>query len=135
MFDRSNNNGSVDVKMDGLVLEENSFFKMLGLTSFCNLDWASYIISIAKLGSKNIGALIHSMRFLYLEVALYLYISTIRPYTEYCCQIRVVAHSCYLDLLGKLQKQICRFVGPSLAASLEPLGHRRNVDSLILFYR
>ena len=31
-FDRSNNNGSIDVKMDGFVLEEKSSFKMLGLT-------------------------------------------------------------------------------------------------------
>ena len=29
-FDRSNNNGSIDVKMDGSVLEEKSSFKMLG---------------------------------------------------------------------------------------------------------
>ena len=42
---------------------------------------------------------------------------------------------CYLDLLDKLQKQICRIVGPSLAASLEPLAHRRNVATLSLFYR
>ena len=45
------------------------------------------------------------------------------------------APSCYLDLLDKLQKWICRTVGPSLAASLEPLAHRRNVPSLSLFYR
>ena len=42
---------------------------------------------------------------------------------------------CYLKSLDKLQKQICRIVGPSLAASLEPLAHRRNVASLSLFYR
>ena len=35
-FDRSNNNGSVDVKMDGSVFEEKSSFKMLGLTSLLN---------------------------------------------------------------------------------------------------
>ena len=29
-FDRSNNNGSIDVKMDGSVLEEKLSFKMLG---------------------------------------------------------------------------------------------------------
>ena len=40
-----------------------------------------------------------------------------------------------LELLDKLQKRICRTVGPSLAASLEPLAHRRNVASLSLFYR
>ena len=40
-----------------------------------------------------------------------------------------------MELLGKLQKRICRIVGPLLAASLEPLAHRRNVASLSLFYR
>ena len=46
-FERSNNNGSIDVKMDGSVLEEKSSFKMLGLTFSSKLDWGSYIISIA----------------------------------------------------------------------------------------
>ena len=45
------------------------------------------------------------------------------------------APSCYLELLDKLQKQICRTVGPSLAASLVPLVHHQNVASLSLFYR
>ena len=45
------------------------------------------------------------------------------------------APSCYLELLDKLQKQIHRTVGPSLAASLKPLAHHQNVDSLSLFYR
>ena len=38
-------------------------------------------------------------------------------------------------LLDKLQKRICRTVGLSLAASLEPLAHRRIVASLRFFYR
>ena len=45
------------------------------------------------------------------------------------------ASSCYLELLDKLQKRICRTVGPSLAASLEPLTHHHNVASLSFFYR
>ena len=52
---------------------------------------------------------------------------------EYCFHIRAGAPSWYLELLDKLQKQIYRTVGPSLAASLEPLAHRRNVVSLNLF--
>ena len=40
-----------------------------------------------------------------------------------------------MELLDKLQKRICRVVGSSLAASVEPLGHRRNVASLSFFYR
>ena len=134
-FDRSNNNGSIDVKMGGSILEEKSSFKMLGLTFSSKLDWGSYIISIAKTASKKIGALIRSMKFLSPEVALHLYKSTIRPCMEYCCHVWAGAPSCYLDLLDKLQKRICRIVSPSLAASLEPLTHRRNVASLSLFYR
>ena len=40
-FDRSNSNGSIDVKMGGSVLEEKSSFKMLGLTFSSKLDWGS----------------------------------------------------------------------------------------------
>ena len=54
---------------------------------------------------------------------------------KYCCQVCARAPSCYLELLDKLQKWICRAFGPSLAASLEPLAHRRNVTSLSVFYR
>ena len=75
------------------------------------------------------------MKFLSAEVAFYLYKSIIRPCMEYCCHVWAGAPSCYLELLDKLQKRICRTVGPSLAASLEPLAHRRNVASLSLFYR
>ena len=134
-FDRSKNTGAIDVIMDGSVLEEKTYFKMLGLTFSSKLDWASYIVSIAKTASKKIGALIHSMKFLSHEVALYLYKSTIQPCMEYCCHVWAGAPSCYLELLDKLQKRICRTVGPSLAASLEPMAHRRNVASLSLFYR
>ena len=82
-FDRSNNNGSIDLKMDGSVLEEKSSFKMLRLTFSSKLDCDSCIISIAKTASKKIGALICSIKFLFLAVALYLYKSTICPFIEY----------------------------------------------------
>ena len=121
--------------MDGSVLQKKPSFKMLGLTFSSKLDWGSYIISIAETASKKIGALICSIKFLSPEVALYLYKSTICPCMEYCCHIWAGATSCYLELFDKLQKRICRIVGPSLAASLEPLAHRRNVASLSLFYR
>ena len=124
LFDRSKNTGAIDVKMDGSVLEDKTSFKMLGLTFSSKLDWGSYIVSIAKTASKKIGALIRSMKFLSPEVALYLYKSTIPPSMEYCCHVWACAPSCYLELLNKLQKRICRTVGPSLAASLEPLARR-----------
>ena len=40
---------------------------------------------------------------------------------EYCCHIWAGDPVATLDLLEKLQKQICRIFGPSLGASLEPV--------------
>ena len=108
-FDRSNNTGAIDVKMDGSILKEKSSFKMLGLPFSSKVDWGSYIISIAKTASKKIGAFIRSVKFLSPEVPLYLYKFIMRPYMN--------------------------TVGPSLAVSLEPLAHRQNVASLSLFYK
>ena len=50
-------------------------------------------------------------------------------------RLGLVPTRCYLELLGKQQKQICRTAGLSVAASLEPLAHHRNVASSSLFYR
>ena len=112
LFDRSSNNGSIDVR------KEKLYFKMLALTFSSKLDCGSYIISTAKTASKRIK--IRSMKFVSPEVALYLYKSTICPCMEYCCHVWAGAPSCYLELLDKLQKRMCRTGGPSLAASLKP---------------
>ena len=127
-FDWSNNTGAVHVKMSGSSLEKSSF-KMFGLAFSSKLDWGSYIVFITKTTSKKIGTVIRSMKFLSPEVALYLYKSTICPSMEYCCHVWAGAISCYFELLVKLQKRICRTIGPSLATSLESLSHRRNVAS------
>ena len=120
-FVQSNNTGAIYVKMNGYVLEEKMYFKMLDLSFSSKLVWGSYIISMMKLPAK--------------KLAMYLYKLTICLYMEYCFHIWTGAPSCYLELLDKLQKQICRTVGPSLAASLEPLAHCQNVASLSIFCR
>ena len=43
------------------------------------------------------------MKFLFPEVALYRYKSTIRPYLEYCCHVWAGAPDCFLDMLEKIQ--------------------------------
>ena len=54
---------------------------------------------------------------------------------EYSCHVSAGAPSCYLELLDKQQKRICRIVGSSLATSLDPLAHCGIVASISLFYR
>ena len=78
---------AVDVKIHRSVLEETLSFKRLRLTLSSKLDCSSYFISIAKIASKKMGALIHSIKFLSPEVALGLYKSTIQPCMEYCCHV------------------------------------------------
>ena len=95
---------------------------MLGLTFSSKLDWGSHII--VKSASKEIGPLIlwsfFILRLLCISINL-----------PYCCHAWAGALSYYLELLDKLQKQICRTLDPSLAASLELLAHGRNVASLV----
>ena len=74
---QSDNTGTIDMKMNGCLLEEKLSFQILGLTFSSKLNWGSYLISIAKTVSKKIGALIHSMNFLSPEVALHLFKSII----------------------------------------------------------
>ena len=95
------------MKVDGSVLEKKPSFKMLGLTFSLKLGSGSYIISIAKTASRKIGALICSTKFIFPEVALYLYKSTIWPCMEYCYHVWASAPSCYLELLLLRNMQDC----------------------------
>ena len=56
---------------------------------------------------------------------------------EYYCYVSAGAHSYYLKMLDKLQKQVCWTAGPTLAASLEPLALCQtvaNLSSLFKYY-
>ena len=98
LFDRSNNNGFADGKMDGSVLEEKSSFKMLRLTFSSKLDWGSYIISVVKTASKKTGAFIRTFFLLRL----------------FCISINLPLAHVWNTVVTSV---------PSLAASLEPLAH------------
>ena len=89
-----------------LFLRKSSFM-MLGLAFSSKLDWCYYIMSTVKTVSKKIGASLRSMKFLSPEAALH-----------HCPEVAT------MKLLDKLQKCMCRTVGPSLPASLERLAHR-----------
>ena len=115
----------------GKFLKKNHFWRCWGRLSLLNWIGGSYFISVAKTASKKIGPLIHFVKF----IPLYLYKYTIHPCMK-CCHIWAGAFSCYLELLDKLQKWICKTVGPSLAPSLKLLAHHQNVAtiSFIIFW-
>ena len=81
-----------------------------------------------KLVSFELG-LITLALLMWKWMSLFLRKNLIVRWMEYCCHVWAGAPSCHLELLDKLQKRICRTVGPLLAASLESLAHRQNVAS------
>ena len=101
----------------------------------CNIAiYADYTTLCSKFDQAS-DLLIRSMKFLFLEVALHLYKSTIWRCIEKFCHVCAGAPTCYLEMLDKPQKRIWTTVGPSLAATLEPFTHRQTVASLSLSYR
>ena len=108
---------------------KNYLLRCWGLTFTFKLYLDFDIISNAKTFTRKIAALIRSRKFIAPDVALYLCKSSIRPCMECCCQVWAGTPSCYLELIDKLQKQKCRTIGKSLAASFKPLAHRQNVSS------
>ena len=102
---------------------------MLGLATSCKLDWASYIVFIAKTASMKIGALIHFLLRLFC-------ISINQPYGYVWNSVvmsrlvlLVTTSNCYISYKNE-------YVGLlALAAFLESLAHQRNVASFSFFYR
>ena len=79
-------------KWMSLLLRKNHLLRCWGWPSL--LNWIGAIISIAKTVTKEIGALIRSMKFLSPKAALHLYKSTIYPCMEYCCHDWDCVRSC-----------------------------------------
>ena len=121
-------------KWMGLFLRKNNLLRCWGWPSVLNWIGTLTLSLLLKPRPRKLWPEFVLWSFFLLRL-LCIYRSTMRPCMEYCCHIWVGAPSCYLELLDKLQKRICRSVSPSLSASLEPLAHCRNVPSLSLFYR
>ena len=95
-----------------MALEEKSSGKILGLTFSSTLDWGSYIISISITTSQKTGPLIHSMKFLSPEVALYLYKSNIWPCIEYCCHVWAGDPNCFFGIWNLCSSELAQLVPP-----------------------
>ena len=132
---RYRNSDDIPISMADSVLTESSSFRLLGLTFSKDLTWNDYIKSIAKSAAMKVGSLYRARQYLSSECILHLYKSLIRPCMEYCCHIWGGASADVLGLLDSIQKRIANIVGPTLAATLQPLSHRRDVASLSLFYK
>ena len=121
-------------KWMGLLLRKNDLLRCWGWFSLLNWIGDLILSLLLKLPPRKLEPCF-VLWSSFLQRLLYIYKFTIPPCREYSCHFLIGALSCYLELLDKLQKRLCRIVDPSLAASLEPLAHYQNVAILTLFYR
>ena len=127
LVDRSNNTGSIDVKMDGSFLKEKSYFKMLGLTFSSKLDWGSSR-KLEPWFRFVLGSLFF-LRLFCISINL-LYRHARNTVVMSWLVLLVTTWNCQI-----IYKNICRTFGHSIAVSLESLAHFWNGTSLCLFYR
>ena len=120
-------------KWMGLFLRKNHLLRCWGWLSVLNWIGTFTLSLLLKLSPRKLEPWFVRWSFFLLRV-LCICINLLQPCMECCRHVWDGAHSFYWELLNKLQKWICSIVGPSLAASLEPLAHIWNVPSWSLFY-
>ena len=86
LFNRSNNTGAIDTKMDESILKEKWSFKMLGLTSA--LNWVGFLTLslLLKLPPRKLELWFALSIFFHLRL-LCVYKSTIRPCLSWCSRL------------------------------------------------
>ena len=122
--------------MNDIELPNNASFRLLRLVFTPNLDWKSYVQSVAKQASQRVRSLFRSLIYLTPETILYLYKATTPPCMEYCSHIWSGAPKpgC-LDLHDRVHRKLVNLIGIVLSSTPQPLSHRRVVASLSLFYK
>ena len=110
----------------GLLMRKNHLLRCRVWLSLLNWIMALTLNLLLKLPPRKLESWFILWSFFPLR---FLCISINIPYNcVYCSHVWTGTPSCYLELRDKLQKQIWTTVGPSLATSLGPLTHCRNVS-------
>ena len=136
VISRKHNQNFPAVFMNGDELDTTVSFTQLGLSLSSNLIWKTYIHSLTKHASQNLGFLARACGFFSSSHLLSIYKSKICPSLEYCSHVWGIAPKSTLCLLDKVQSKSIRLINNrNLTKSLQPLSHRRLVGDLSIFYR
>ena len=119
LFDQSNITGGIMLKWLGLLFSKNHLLRSRSCRSLLNLIGALTLSQLVKLPPKKLESWFVLWSF-FLQRLL-------------CISINL-SHDLAWNIFV-MSGQVRRTVGPSLAASLEPLVHHPNAASLSLFYR
>lgn len=132
LFDRSNNSGTVNVKMNRSLFYEKPSLRMLEFSISSKLDWVLLLSLLLNCFQEHwrFDTFHEALSF---RVGLYLYITTILFCMDNCGHASGGTLICNWEMMkDKLQKQLRRADGLTLADSHKSLVPHRNLTSLSL---
>jgi len=124
------------IQFQGSSVERSLSLNVLGMVITQSFLWTEHVFNKAKSAAKCLGFLWRCKSFFSPADLLKIYKSYIRPKMEYNSHLWAGAPPTTLEYLDKVQNRAIRLIGDSnVTASLAPLGHRRNIGALSLFYK
>lgn len=111
--------------------------KIVGLSFNNQLKFEDHLQHLATKGSRALGLLCKSAKFLTVSTRLQLYKALVRPHLEYASPIWNGSTQTSLQQLTRVQKRAIRklqlSLSPELSQHIPPLAVRRDVASILLF--
>jgi len=124
------------INFQGQSIERQENLNIVGTKLSFKLLWEDHIINKANTAAKMLGFLRRCKTFFSSKDLLTLYKAFIRSKMEDNSHIWAGASSTALKYLDSVQNRAIRLINDeSITSSLLPLGHRRNIGALSIFYK
>ena len=101
---------SLNLKIDGVNIQEVSTVKYLGVTFDANLTWKNHINELCLKLSKTVGIFSKLRYYVNVDILIMLYYSLIYPFLTYGIQVWGLTYPTYLKPVTTLQKRVVRLM-------------------------
>ena len=109
---------SLNLKIDGVNIQEVSTVKYLGVTFDSNLTWKNHVNELCLKLSKTVGIFSKLRYYVNVDILIMLYYSLIYPFLSYGIQVWGLTFPTYLKPGTTLQKRVVRIMTFS-----DPISH------------
>ena len=101
---------SLNLKIDGVNIQEVSTVKYLGVTFDSNLTWKNHVNELCLKLSKTVGIFSKLRYYVNVDILIMLYYSLIYPFLTYGIQVWGLTYPTYLKPVTTLQKRVVRIM-------------------------
>ena len=101
---------SLNLKIDGVNIQEVSTVKYLGVTFDSNLTWKNHVNELCLKLSKTVGIFSKLRYYVNVDILIMLYCALIYPFLTYGIQVWGLTYPTYLKPVTTLQKRVARIM-------------------------